>query len=259
MKLSELTLLYQQQFGETLPVTKDNGLLKYLVQLPRILVIKCLSEDDIIIFHCDTSSHRTVIDILRHSQEVWDREHQTMSQNVVQNGSQTEFKGMRIDEFTRKLAEKLGIADLSDCNMVDFLERWRVVELVDNQQFVRLMPMGCCTVFLGNLNPIHWNEQKVRNVLSQINSSWYRLRIRLNQTNYGLLNAFVDFKDMNQAQSAIGLIKGHLALFESNNGGGPAAGTMTPGRQYLHHHHPQSQQHQVCDWWFCVEVQSGIA
>ena len=47
MKLSELTLCYRQQFGEALPMAKDNGLLKYLVQLPRILVIKCLSEDDI--------------------------------------------------------------------------------------------------------------------------------------------------------------------------------------------------------------------
>ncbi len=102
-------------------------------------------------------------------------------------------------------------------NIVDFLERWRVVELVDNNKYVRLIPMGSCTVFLGNLNSTKWNEHKVRNVLTQINSSWYNLRIRLNQTNYGLLNAFVDFKSTQQAQGAIGLIKNHLNLFESNS------------------------------------------
>ena len=218
MKLSQFTNLYPQQFHEMLPASRDNNLLKYLVQLPRILVIKCIKDDDIMIFCSEQSSHRTVIDILRHDQEIWDKENNKENNNSNNKDGNIEYKGMRIDQFTLRLAEKLNIHDLSDCNIVDFLARWRVVELCDNNKYVRLMPMGCCTVFLGNLNPTQWNENKVRTVLTQINQSWFNLRIRLNQTNYGLLNAFVDFKSMQQAQSAIGLIKNHLTLFENANG-----------------------------------------
>ncbi len=39
----------------------------------RILVIKCLNDEDIMIFYCETS-HRTVIDILRHNQEIFEKE-----------------------------------------------------------------------------------------------------------------------------------------------------------------------------------------
>eukprot|EP01083_Nonionella_stella_P003381 9630_1 len=211
MKLSAFTAQYPQQFHEMLPTSnRDNNLLKYLVQLPRILVIKCKSEDDIQIFYCSESSHRTVIDILRRNEEIYEKEHGN-------NNGKEQYKGMLIDEFTERLSEKLGIDDLSDCNIVDFLGRWRVVELVDNNKYVRLMPMGSCTVFLGNLNPQIWNEDGVRKILRQINPAWYNLRIRLNQTNYGLLNAFIDFKSMKTAQSAIHEIKTHLALFEAKN------------------------------------------
>eukprot|EP01084_Bolivina_argentea_P089599 161640_1 len=115
MKLSQLIfiMLYPQQCY--IP-----NLLTYLVQLPHLLVMKCLNDEDIMIFYRETSVHRTVIDILRDSQQLFENENNKNTNNDI------EYKGMEIEQFTLCLAEKLNITSLSDCNIVDFLERWGI-------------------------------------------------------------------------------------------------------------------------------------
>lgn len=212
LSVTELCTLYQKQYKEVL--LKGPLLLKYLVQLPNVLLISRKDKKDIMLFVTSVPVYQIVINILK---------------NV-------NYDGMTIEEFTCHLYYHLSNNPLIyECDVIDFLKRWRIVQVFDNDKYVRLNITSALnvsnnvnnpnavltpfTVFLGNLKINQWNENKIYSILLKINPQWtnLNLKIRLNKTNQNIMNAFIDFPSFAEAQNAISLIKKFAYLFENQN------------------------------------------
>ncbi|ETO12426.1 hypothetical protein RFI_24947, partial [Reticulomyxa filosa] len=131
--------------------------------------------------------------------------------NAIENEGNDDRDGaMSVLEFTKEL-EKYLHADLQNVNVMDFLKRWRTVELIEEDEndpvhnLVRLVPMGGCTVLLGNL-PHETNESKIRELLELINPAWGKLRIRVHKDGK-LAHAHIDFVTLHEAETAMTQIK----------------------------------------------------
>lgn len=119
---SKLFSLYNKQ--SLINNTRD--FIRFLSSLPNLLLIDTLDGTDIAIFYCDTFPYQTILSILK--------KHSNSNSN-----NDGKYMGMPVKEFQYELQIFLN-ANLSDCNLLDFLKRWASVQLSVNQTHVKITP-----------------------------------------------------------------------------------------------------------------------
>jgi len=144
LSLSDLIILYYKEYKEVL--VKGQLLLKYLVQLPTVLLIHRKDKKDIMLFITSIPVYQIVIDILK-------------------NTTNKNDDGMTIDEFTFHLYHHLNDNLLIyECDIIDFLKRWRIVQVFNNEKYVRLNALLNPNDNKNNTNTVFFRKFKIRSM-----------------------------------------------------------------------------------------------
>ncbi|ETO25242.1 hypothetical protein RFI_11894 [Reticulomyxa filosa] len=168
--MSQIASKYKEMFDKPLDF---DGNPKYFVKMERLLLLNCKNDSqDVALYYAPQPAHKLVVSILK--------------KNAKNSGT-----GMPINEFREQLEKRMGLS-LDDCDLTDFLMRWRflsVRENVDSTKSVLFTPHNGSTVFFGNLNEL-CTEEDIRKDLEKANQNWKHLPVRL-KSGKGFSYAFV--------------------------------------------------------------------
>jgi len=199
VSLSEIFVLYQQNFGQQLRVLDNTHLLKLLVKCDNLLILNAKgpkSKPPVVwVFASTAPTFNTVVKILKRYQHT--------------------RKGVPMPEFQKQLEAKFGFrqGELSRFDLESFLRRWRVVQIQDgNPKTVKLSPSNLHTVFLGCLGHTTTSKE-VASELTKIGFS--NVPIRMKSGN-GNTMAFVDVPTFKDAQKLVNVFHGKRLLGGTN-------------------------------------------
>ena len=228
--LSNLQLRLREKYG--FEVNKQI-LIHNLRHLQNMLILTRLIDGEIVIFCIGYDTYSLIKEIVYsfHKRSI--------------NGDGSSIINITVEEWTRKLEERLGISLLNKYDILEFLSNSTMLELFDNNRKVRLTPSSHASshrsasqtaqsqlqlqlqtqsqqqmrpsfVKLRDLNRHIWNEEIMKQQLSLIIKEWCNLRLKFEVNNSNRLNCYIYFNNDHEAAQAKQLIGQNRRLFESN-------------------------------------------
>ncbi|ETO10290.1 hypothetical protein RFI_27087 [Reticulomyxa filosa] len=188
--LQTLSRLYEQQFGEVLPV--DTQLLNALVQCPQLLLMSRKETNEMVVFYCSEHILYVLSNIIEKAQSQQRQGRRRYVEKEKNEEDDNDDNVVAVEKLIKELEiywnVDLGqvnvVAFLKQCNGVEVLERNSKGELYRNTM-VRLVPVDQCTLS---------------------NSRWDNLAIRMRKDKQ-FAHARIDFFSLREAEAAMTLIK----------------------------------------------------